>query len=465
MVVLCYNNTNVFSWRFKRQLLYVVIVLTIIFIPVVIYLSVTAPVPSCFDGIKNQKELGIDCGGGCALVCKNEVSDMKVLWQRAFPVQTGQYDLVALVENPNNDFFAKSFDYKFEIFNSENKVVLEKNGKGFANPRERFIIFEPKIFLGNKSPAHVFLEISNVKWARKPNYIKQQIQVQDQRLIPAPLPRLSATLVNNLPLDIPNVEAVATILSEKDNIIAVSSTKIGTLSSGRPQRIFFTWPQGLPEPPRICIKPVEAVLLFDRSGSMNDDNTNPPQPLSDAQDAAKVFVSQLSSRDKISLVSFGTEAIFPIDQSLTKNLQAVREAISNIIITPEEETGSTNLGEGIERAITELKINGEGIGRQVIIALTDGQANAPGGIKSGESFAKKEAFEAKTNGFEVYTIGLGEKVNKTFLRDDIAGTPNKYYFSKTSRELEQVYTDIAQDVCPERVYLTKIFVRSLDDSF
>lgn len=453
------------TWRFKRQASYIIVVLTIILTPIFIYFLANDPAPTCFDGKQNQGEFGVDCGGGCAAVCQEEVADMQVLWRRAFPVRTGEYDLAALVENPNNDFSANQFVYTFEVYDAQNNLILEKSGTGFANPREQFVIFEPRVFLGNKAPSRVFLAIESVEWGREPGYVKPQIQVQDESLTPAPRPRLSATLVNDLPYDVPNIEAIATILSEEDNVIAVSSTEIGDLASGESQRVFFTWPTALPEPPAICIRPVEAVLLFDRSGSMNDDGDSPPQPLTDAQDAAKVFVSELSSRDEVGLVSFATQATFPIDQSLTKNLQAVRDAISNISITPEEETGSTNLGEGIERATNELRIQADGGGRQVIIALTDGRANAPGGTQSGELFAKERALDARASGYEVYAIGLGDDVNQRFLENDIASTPNKYYFAKTSRELEKVYTDIAQDVCPERIYLTNIFVRSLDESF
>ena len=453
------------TWRFQRRLTYILSVLFVIFAPIFLFWFLNTPDPTCFDKEHNQGEIALDCGGPCEAVCKEEVAGFQILWRRAFFLRPGEYDLAALIENPNNDFTAESFEYTFEVFDSSNKKIFEKSGTSYASPREQFIIFHPRVTLKDVEPSRIFFEIKNVAWKRAKGYIKPQLRVQDEKFLTSPRPNLSATIINELPKSFKNVETIATISSEENNVVAVSRTVIETLPTGGKQRVFFTWPEALPEPPKLCIRPIEAVLVFDRSGSMNDDNENPPQPLSDAKDAAKTFINKLSSRDKASLVSFGTEASFPIDQELTKDHGRVRDAISRISITPEEERGATNIGEGLERGIEELTLNGKGDGRQAIILLTDGKANAPGGLVSGELLAKEKARISRERGYDVYAIGLGSGVNKSFLQNDMASTPGKYYFAATTKELSGIYEDIIEDVCPERIYLTNIFVRSLDGSF
>src|SRR3989344_4321547 len=49
------------------------------------------PAPSCSDGLQNQGELAIDCGGPCAAVCAQEPRPLVVEWARVFPIAGGPY--------------------------------------------------------------------------------------------------------------------------------------------------------------------------------------------------------------------------------------------------------------------------------------------------------------------------------------------------------------------------------------
>ena len=75
--------------------------------------------------------------------------------------------------------------------------------------------------------------------------------------------------------------------------------------------------------------PVDVVLVFDRSGSMNDDGwdetINDWQPIGDAKIAAKNFVDLLGGNDRAGLVSFATKA--SLDEPLTFDHQDVKDAI------------------------------------------------------------------------------------------------------------------------------------------
>ena len=55
------------------------------------------------------------------------------------------------------------------------------------------------------------------------------------------------------------------------------------------------------------------MLLLDRSGSMASLGFNPPQPLSDAKEAAVSFIKQLGSSDRVGIISLP-----PNPQSLWK---------------------------------------------------------------------------------------------------------------------------------------------------
>ena len=61
---------------------------------------------------------------------------------------------------------------------------------------------------------------------------------------------------------------------------------------------------------------------------MNDDGLDPPQPLSDAKNAAEDFVVRLTNKDRSGLVSFATRA--EILQSLSSDHTATQKAVATL---------------------------------------------------------------------------------------------------------------------------------------
>jgi Mg-chelatase subunit ChlD len=448
-------------WRTRRQITTWIILVLLFVLPVALIIFIKAPRSSCFDGKQNNGELGIDCGGSCAAVCAVETAPLSVLWQRAFLLRAGEYNFAALVKNSNAQFGAARFSYTFSATDAQGKTIAEKKGISFMNPDEEFIIFEPRVALASV-PAQVFFEIESVEWKRYTNYQKPPLRIAGEAFTEKPAPRLTARIVNPLPQDFSYVETIAEIRGDDDEVVAVSRSITETLARESEEAIFFQWPQALPEAPSVCARPVEAVLLFDRSGSMDDDGANPPQPLTDAKNAALVFVDELSSKDKVGLVSFATNATVPPEATLLTPQSLVKKLISDLTIDTAEQRGRTNVGDAIKEGaalFSSADTTSANAPRRVIVLLTDGLTNAPLGVNA-EAYAAEEAEKAKGQGITLYTIGLGKNVNQTFLRDTIAGSSSNYFFSATSKELTAAYRAIAQDVCPEKVYITRILERT-----
>jgi len=452
-------------WRTRRQLFYSILVLLVMILPVVLFLYIRTPRASCTDGKQNQDELGIDCGGVCAKVCVQETKNLITLWSRTFLVRPGEYDVAALLQNPNTQFGASRFAYTFSVEDAEGKILAKKEGSSFMNPNSEFIIFEPRIAIIEGIPEKVFFEINNITWKRMENYKKPALRIDNEVFTEKPNPRLTARITNPLPEDFSHVEAVAEIRGDEDNVVAVSRSITEFLPRASNQSIFFQWPQALPEAPKICARHVEAVLLFDSSGSMDDDGGNPPQPFTDAKNAAQVFVNELGNKDKIGFLSFATNATTPAEATLSSTHSEVKTIINNLTIDPVEQHGRTNIGDAIKEGATlfsKEQNNSSSAPRRVLVLLTDGRANAPT-QKNAESYATNEAQNAKKEGIDIYAIGLGKGVNQTFLRDTIAGSPEDYFFSATSKELSAIYKKIAEDVCPKKIYLTRILERTKNE--
>ncbi|NIO22538.1 MAG: VWA domain-containing protein [Candidatus Aenigmarchaeota archaeon] len=191
--------------------------------------------------------------------------------------------------------------------------------------------------------------------------------------------------------------------------------------------------------------PVDVVLVFDNSGSMDDDgwddNISDWQPIGDAKIAAKTFVDFLGSNDKLGLVSFNTNA--KLEQGLTFNKNAVKSAIDGM-----GAGGWTNMSQGIDYGTRELVANGRVDVPWVQVMLSDGNNNC--GSKSPPPDCHQRVFEsvqeAVDNGIVIYTIALGENANQSLMGDIANLTGGKSYYVPDSEDLEEIYEEIAEEV-------------------
>lgn len=447
------------AWREKRQLLFggtVLFIFLLFIVSLYLYLS---PPASCQNGKKDSGELGVDCGGVCSGVCKEEAIPLIVSWAKALPLGGTTYDLAALVENPNPQFGVRLLQYRFEVRDRNNVIILERDGNTFANPGESFIVFEPTITF-TREPWYVFLTIEGpVTFTRIPKPAGSlPISVRNQSIKLLPSPSFSAILQNQGPLPLKDVEARVVISSSEDSVVGVSSTKINEIPSSGSKEIFFTWPTPFKEKPQVCTSPLDVVLLFDRSGSMNDEGGVPAEPLYSAQNAARLFIESLSPNDQIGLVSFATLAQDPIDSVLSKDHRNSLQKLEAITIPKEEEVGATNMAAALAAGEAELlSLRHRDDAKSILILFTDGLANAPRG--RGESAALEAASRARASGITIYTIALGRNIKTSFL-EALAGQKNRFYQSVTKEDLNRIYQEVASAICPERTYLYTVYSRT-----
>ncbi len=191
--------------------------------------------------------------------------------------------------------------------------------------------------------------------------------------------------------------------------------------------------------------PVDVVLVFDNSGSMDDDgwddNISDWQPIGDAKIAAKDFVDILGTNDKAGLVSFNTVAT--LEQGLTFDKNAVKTAIDGM-----SAGGWTNMSQGIDFANEELINNGRTDTPWVEVLLSDGNNNC--GSKDPPADCHQRVFdsaqEAADNGIVIYTIALGNNSNQSLMEEIANITGGKSYYAPDSEDLEEIYEEIAEEV-------------------
>jgi hypothetical protein len=145
---------------------------------------------------------------------------------------------------------------------------------------------------------------------------------------------------------------------------------------GLPSIVSITAPKNIDETSRPC---VDMVIAVDKSGSMHTIMSLVKQTL-------HFLVSQLGSKDRLSIVEFGSEAnvILKLDYMTSSGRDQANRSIENI-----DTDGSTALCDGLVMAINTLqnKEKRDAHSKNTVISsvllFTDGEANV-GAVKNGE---------------------------------------------------------------------------------
>ncbi|OGG41574.1 hypothetical protein A2837_00320 [Candidatus Kaiserbacteria bacterium RIFCSPHIGHO2_01_FULL_46_22] len=421
-----------------------------------IYYAYFYQAPGCFDNAQNNDEAGIDCGGSCVRICVAAVTEPTVKWARSFRVTEGLYNAVAYVENNNATAAAPVVEYTFTLYDNAG-IITTRSGSTILPPNGQYPIFEGRVETGRRIPTHTFIEVTPPELWQPSTVGREHFTVVDRTLEDADnKPRLLANLRNNGLEEVREVEVVATIFDASGTALATSRTFVDNFSPRSDTEIAFTWPEPIAKTVRSCEVPTDIMVAIDVSGSMNNDQPDPPEPITSVKTAAARFVNRLGEQDQAGVVTFATEA-----QTVTLLGNSVAATtISAIEIAAEAELGYTNTGEGINAAAAELlseRHNSDA--RKVIVLLTDGLATAPGETAEAEAFALAAAEAAKAQDTEIYAIGLGESVKMDFI-NTLASSPAHSYQALSVGDVDRIYQTITSALCEEGAAVIDIVPKS-----
>jgi hypothetical protein len=143
-------------------------------------------------------------------------------------------------------------------------------------------------------------------------------------------------------------------------------------------------------------KPIDAVLIIDTSGSMDErmGGSGTPTRLRAAKDAAKNFVGNMdvsTGRDRIALVSFSSDAM--VVQGLTDDKNVINSSIESLYAF-----GATNMRKAYYEGIKHLKENGRNNALKAVILMSDGDWNMHGNpLAEGMGFPDTDPYKSVYN--------------------------------------------------------------------
>lgn len=452
--------TNIMlSWTGRRKLIYLIGTLAVLFVLIYVpFLLFWYDSPTCFDGVKNGDETGVDCGGSCSQICKSDAADPVVLWTRTFRVVPDVYSAIAYIENPNPSSEAPYAEYEFVFYDAEGTEISRKTGSTFIPQGSRFAVYEGALNFPDAVPDRVTFSLTAIPEWRQGTSKSKDIVVRNKALLrEETAPRIEATVTNQSNNYIPEAELVAIIYDALGKAVHASRTVVEDVAPGELERVTFSWPMPFETSVSVCESPVDVALLIDRSGSMEDDGTDPPEPLTSVKNAASLFVDSLSEEDRVAVISFGEDALSHVPLSVTFNKEDAKEAVQSISIVASS-SSYTNIGGGIVQALTIFdRVIMRPDTRRAIVLLTDGIPTAPGD-EDAEELARVAARSAQDKQIEIYAIGLGTGVNRLFL-ESLVNDKASYRGAADSVDLNSIYTSLATELCQKKPAVIEIIPR------
>lgn len=233
------------SWASRRRSLIFLIgsALAVAFF-VVVLIAILYRTPSCTDGIQNQGEAGIDCGGSCEYLCTAQVQPPAVLFTKVLKNSDGRTDVVALIENKNADAAAKNVPYRISLYGEGQAFVREVTGTVDLPPRTAKPVYLSGVVSGTQPIVNAFLEIES----SAPKWFSLTV---DPRIVPTVVratligtefnPRVEAILANPSSAPLSNVQAVVLVSDANKNVIAASATVVPTIPAQGQSTATFTW--------------------------------------------------------------------------------------------------------------------------------------------------------------------------------------------------------------------------------
>jgi hypothetical protein len=246
------------NWDTKRKIIYALTFITLMLgIFVTFFYDTIFPAPTCLDLKKNGYEVGVDCGGVCALRCVSEVNPFTVLWSQAVPVDKDLYDIVAMVSNTNIDNASHEVGFMFSLSDELGTVTRTVSGSTTVPLDGKFPLIVQNVSLP-KAPAAVVTTLYDTPHYKViENPASPTIKILSRRYEKDSISRVYAVLKNTKQVEIHDLEVRVLLFDAKDNVYAVGKTLVPVIPKEGLREIVITWNGALTiTPTRIGVYPI-----------------------------------------------------------------------------------------------------------------------------------------------------------------------------------------------------------------
>lgn len=232
------------SWSGRRRLIYggtlVVIVLAVL---AWLIFAFSYKAPTCFDGLQNGKEQGIDCGGSCERLCPSAFLAPRVAWTSYEALSIGYYNAAAYIINPNNDAEALRVPYHIVLYDINGEQIVDMPGFVNIPPHRNTLAFLGPIPVGKRIATKAFFEFTGSPDWRKKSDTLGTLAIGEKKYTEDDLgSSLVVTLRNTSVKPIGKMSVYVVLSDAASNIIGFSKTIVDSISGLGTVEAPFTWP-------------------------------------------------------------------------------------------------------------------------------------------------------------------------------------------------------------------------------
>jgi hypothetical protein len=221
--------------------------------------NIFKPVPTCFDGKKNQNELNVDCGGVCG-ECKRELVAKDLEIQETAFVLGGEnkYDVVARISNPNISLGSSNFEYEFSLKDASGNVLATRTGKDFILPKENKYVIEANLET-TAVPASVSFAVKNYQWSEFSGFEEPRLVIYQLAFSPQSgnfgSSEAGGLLVNESAFDFNAIRVNVVLRDESGKIVGLNFTQMQTVNANDQRDFKVIWPLGIAGNPTVEAEP------------------------------------------------------------------------------------------------------------------------------------------------------------------------------------------------------------------
>lgn len=223
------------AWRKRKKFLIAVFPLTLLLLIIVAVIILGQPAATCFDGKKNGKEVGIDCGGPCASCGVKYAAALEIISSDILAIDQNASELAIKVRNSNADYGAR-FSYQINVISLLGAKVSKASGESFILPHSEKYLIEPKLSFKAADLSRVEVIITKTEWSSIDKSSVDLFDIYDRkaRVLEAAESgylEVSGKIANKISHDFPAVDLTFIIYSKTGRLLYAAKTEISNLKA------------------------------------------------------------------------------------------------------------------------------------------------------------------------------------------------------------------------------------------
>ena len=204
----------------------------------------TTTTPTCTDNIKNGEEEGVDCGLlACNKYCEPDLEPPTIKSTQLIKAGEGDYDFIAEIVNPHQDFGASEVDYELTLFNGGDAELYKEQGIFYVLPGQTKHLILTHLTT-EKNVTKIEFKILSATWQKIDSLEGMNLILKAQKYINLPTggTALDATINNDSDFDFVAVDIDVVLYNSRGDIIAVNRSDINTFLARTERAFRVIWP-------------------------------------------------------------------------------------------------------------------------------------------------------------------------------------------------------------------------------